>query len=126
MPNIKQIIAMVTAALLTWLANTQNVGLPSKDVTEGIVGIFLVVYGYLAHDANETSQLWSKTTWVGAINGLFWLVGAIFHLDISLETKTTISGILLAIQNYYTLNHSSAVHELQGTVGVISPTFANK
>ncbi len=122
--NIKQIITLVVGFLLTLIASKFNVGLPAVDVQNGIIAGAFLIYCLVAKDANSTtSMLLQKSTWTGIIGSIFWIVTAIFHVNLGDGVKETVMVILGSLQGYYTLNHSSAVHEIQGTVGVPSPTF---
>lgn len=123
MPNIKQFIAIVVGALFTWLSSQFNFGVAPEDVQNTVIAIFMGLYTSLSHDANEVPWWKQKTLWTGVAGSIFWFLSTAAHIGISQGVQTAVLAIIGTLHGYYTLNHTSAIHEIKGTVGEISPAF---
>ncbi len=122
--NKKQIIALLVGFALAFIASKLNIGIPTEDIQNGIVSIVILVIALTGHDANESdSILKNKVAITGILNSIFWALATVFKIGISDTLRDMVSGLLLTLQGYYTMNHSNIVHEINGTVGEISPTF---
>lgn len=124
--NKKQILVIAVGIVCTLLASLLHIGIATGDIQNGVVSLGILVWALVGHDANEAdSILKNKVAISGILTSIFWFVSTIFHLDISDAVKGGISMVLLYFSGYYTMNHSSAVHEIQGTVGTANPKYTN-
>ncbi len=120
--NRNQIITLIVGVILAFVAGQLNIGVPAADIQNGIVSAVLLAIALFAHDANgETSILSSKSAIAGIVGSLFWLITTVFKVNVGATVQQSVMGFILMMQGYYTLNHSSIVHEVAGTVGVASP-----
>lgn len=125
--NKNQIITIIVGAICTFLASKLHIGIAPEDIQNGIVSLVILVFALVGKDANGAdSILKNKLALTGIVTSIFWFVTNIFHLDLSDTVKGTVTTVLLYFIGYYQLNHSSIAHEMSGTVGTPSPTFAGK
>lgn len=125
--NKNQLITIAVGALFTYLATLLNIGIATADIQNGIVSLVILVWALVGHDANGASSiLKNKVALTGIITSLLWFITSVFHVNIADSLKGSIVGVLLYFVGYYTENHSSFLHEIKGTVGEPSPTFAGK